>query len=106
MAILKPLEIISQTTTVADSNTDYRARIIKQAAEAAKQRQHDRAEQISEANSPAARIKIWESLHQMVLPQDSNHRVLRVIAARTGLSIEQIRTEQRERMHLAGASSV
>ena len=103
MAILKPLEIVSQTATVADTNTDYRGRIKKQAAEALKQRQHDRAEQISESNSPAARIKIWEGLHQIVLPQDSNHRVLRIVAARTGLSIEQIRTEQRERMQSAGS---
>ena len=97
MAMLTQREAIGHTSTSGDGDIDYRGKIAKQAALTAEQRQRDHDQQISEHNTPAARIKIWERLHQMVLPPDGNHRVLKDIAAKTGLSMEEIRAEQQER---------
>ncbi len=76
---------------------DFRARIAQDQAEAIEKRQRELAEQTSDANTPSARIRIWERLHQIALPRNPAHRVLSVIAANTGLSIEQVRAEQRQR---------
>ena len=83
---------------------DFRARIAQDQAEAMDRRQRELAEQRSDANMPAARIKIWERLHQISLPRNPSHRLLNVIAANTGLSIEQVRAEQRQRTLPAGES--
>ena len=83
---------------------DFRARIAQDQAEAMERRQRELAEQVSDANTPSARIRIWERLHQISLPRNPAHRVLGVIAANTGLSIEQVRAEQRQRTLPAGES--
>jgi hypothetical protein len=80
-----------------ESVSDYRARIAQRQAEALEQRQRELAEQASDANTPAARIRIWERLHQIGLPLSPSHKVLDVIAADTRLSVEEVRTEQRQR---------
>jgi hypothetical protein len=80
-----------------ESTGDYRARIAERQAEALEQRQRDLAEQASDINTPAARIRIWERLHQIALPRDPSHGVLAVVAANTGLSVEEVRVEQRQR---------
>jgi hypothetical protein len=36
-------------------------------------------------------------LHQVALPRNPTHRVLRVIAANTGLTLEDVRAEQLQR---------
>jgi len=95
------VEIGKQTDYVApkpgESIADYRARIVQRQAEAIEQRQRELAEQTSDANTPAARIRIWEKLHQLVMPRNPTHRVLKVIAAGTRLSVEEVRAEQRQR---------
>jgi hypothetical protein len=82
---------------LGESVADFRARIVQRQAEAVEQRQRELAEQTSDANTPAARIQIWERLHQIALPRSPTHRVLDVIAANTGLSLEEVRAEQRQR---------
>jgi predicted nuclease of restriction endonuclease-like RecB superfamily len=82
---------------VGESNLDYRARVAAHQAEIVERRHQELMEQTSSANSPAARIKIWERLHQAALPRAPTHKVLQVIAAHTGLSIEEVRDEQRQR---------
>ena len=82
---------------VGESTADYRARIALRQAEALEQRQRELAEQSSDVHAPAARIRMWERLHDRVLPQDPAHSVLWVIAASTGLSIEDVRAEQTNR---------
>ena len=82
---------------VGESNLDYRARIALRHAELLKQRQLELIEQTSVDNTPTARIRIWERVHQVALPRDPAHKILKVIAQNTGLSLEIVRAEQRQR---------
>jgi hypothetical protein len=83
--------------------SDYRSNVLAQHAKIIQERQHELSEQASKSNTPEARIRIWERLHQVALPRAPSHKVLGVIAASTGLSIEEVRAEQTQR--LAGAKS-
>jgi hypothetical protein len=80
-----------------ESQADYRQRMTLLQAEALERRQKELGEQRSPLNSPADRIRIWERLHQLSLPRSPSHRLISVIAANTGLSLEEVRVEQRER---------
>jgi hypothetical protein len=77
-----------------EPTADFRERLARQQAEASERRAHALIEQSSVANSPQARIRIWEQLHAIVLPRDAAHRLVGVIAANTGLTVEQVREEQ------------
>jgi len=81
----------------AESVTDYRERMLTLQAEALERRQQQLHEQASPLNSPAERIRIWERLHQLELPRDPAHRLIAVIAANTGLSVDEVLMEQRAR---------
>jgi hypothetical protein len=48
-------------------------------------------------NSPSERIRVWERRHQIDLPRDPGHRLIKLIAANTGLSAEEVYAEQRLR---------
>jgi hypothetical protein len=80
-----------------ESITDFRDRIAQRQAEAVELRRRELAEQTCDSHTPAARIKIWERLHQVALPRNPTHQVLRVIAASTGLTLEEVHAEQRQR---------
>jgi hypothetical protein len=73
-------------------------RLAQDAEERLRQRQRELAEQSSIANPPDARIRAWEKVHALRLPGDAEHPVLDVIAQSTGLTLEQIREEQRSRL--------
>ena len=82
---------------IVDEHPLFRERLAQREAEAVEIRRRELAEQTSDAHTPAARIRIWERLHQVALPRNPTHRVLRVIAANTGLTLEEVRAEQRQR---------
>jgi hypothetical protein len=82
---------------VGETNADYRERMALIQSEASERRQKQLDEQCSPLNTPAARIQIWERLHQLALPRDPAHRLVNVIAANTGLSAEDVRAEQQSR---------
>lgn len=82
----------------SDSAMDHRARIVQQQAEMQEQRQRELLEQSSSLNTPKDRIRIWERLHQIALPRDPQHRLLGVIAVDTGLKLEDVHEEQRQRV--------
>ncbi len=90
----------------SEANTDFRARIARRQAEVAEIRQRELLEQTSIVNSPDLRIRIWERLHEITMPLDANHRLLRVIAAQTGLTIAQVQTEQSDRAKPAATRAV
>lgn len=81
-----------------ETNNDYRARIAHHQADMLEQRQRELQEQASTLNTPTVRIRIWERLHQVSLPRDPNHRLLGVIAANTGLTLDEVLDEQRLRL--------
>jgi hypothetical protein len=84
--------------------TDYRARLAHERLQAIEVRQLELYEQSSSLNAPEARIRIWERLHELSLPRDPTHRLLRVVAAATDLTLEQVQEEQRLRSAAAKAA--
>lgn len=80
-----------------ESTADYRTRMAKLQAEALEQWQKQLAEQTSVLNSPSDRIRVWERRHQIDLPRDPGHRLIKLIAENTGLSAEEVYEEQRAR---------
>lgn len=72
-------------------------RMAVEAEERLQQRRLALAEQSSAANPPDVRVRAWEKVHALRLPGDAGHPVLEVIAHGTGLTLEQVRQEQRAR---------
>lgn len=79
-------------------NTDYRARLAAMEYEARERRRHELAEQVAVQNTPEQRIQVWERLHELSLPRKPTHPLVKIIAADTELTIEQVRDEQRRRV--------
>lgn len=80
-----------------ESNADYRRRAEELQAEAAERRQQQIDQQSSPLNSRSVRIQTWERLHQVDLPRNPSHRLVDVIAANTGLTVDDVRAEQHDR---------
>jgi hypothetical protein len=83
---------------------DFRARLIHQQAEAAERRRLDLVEQSSRLKTAEERIRIWERIHEVVLPRDSGHNLVEIIATNTGLTEADVREEQQRRAALRAAS--
>jgi hypothetical protein len=83
-----------------DPMMDYRARLVHQQAEAAERRRTDLAEQCSRLKTAEERIRIWERIHEVTLPRDSEHRLIPIIATNTGLTEADVRDEQQRRATL------
>lgn len=96
----------SSAPRIGESQADYRQRLILLQAEALDRRQQELSEQRSPLNTPADRIRIWERLHQLPLPRNPGHRLITVIAANTGLSLEDVRAEQLVRARAKAAAPV
>jgi hypothetical protein len=64
----------------------------------AQKRLLDLAEQKSAVNPPEVRIRAWEKVHALRLPADPEHAVLHLVAMSTGLTLAQVRQEQRARL--------
>jgi hypothetical protein len=75
--------------------------MLQQQADTAERRRQDLKDQASTQKTPAARIMVWERLHQTRLPRDPAHGLVAVIAANTGLTTEEVQHEQRERFRPA-----
>jgi hypothetical protein len=79
-------------------NSDYRARLAFDQAEASERRRLELSDLTAVANSPAARIHAWERTHGLTLPRAASHPVLASVAAATHLTLEQVRDEQLRRL--------
>jgi hypothetical protein len=89
--------LVYRTVQAGESTADYRARMARLQAEALENWQKQLAEQSSVLNSASDRIRVWERRHQIDLPRDPGHRLIKLIAANTGLSAEEVHAEQRLR---------
>lgn len=89
--------VVIGSVQVGESTADYRVRMASLQAEALEHWQKQLAEQTSVLNSPADRIRVWERRHQIELPRDPGHRLIKLIAANTGLSAEEVYAEQQLR---------
>jgi hypothetical protein len=85
---------------------DFRARLVQQQAEAAERRRFDLAEQSSRLKTAEERIRIWERIHEVTLPRASDHNLVEIIAANTGLTEAEVREEQQRRAALRAAATV
>jgi hypothetical protein len=94
--------IMSEKTSAPRPNTElirtHAERMALEAEERLQQRRLALAEQCSVANPPDVRVRAWEKVHALRLPGDARHPVLEVIAHGTGLTLEQVRQEQRARV--------
>jgi len=87
-----------------DPMMDFRTRLVHQQAENAERRRLDLADQSSRLKTAEERIRIWERLHEVNLPRDSEHRLVEIIAAHTGLTGADVRDEQQRRAALRATS--
>ncbi len=81
-----------------DPLKDHRARMELARLEARQRREDDLKEQRSDANTPEARVAIWERLHQVRMPSDPKHQILLLIADQTHLAMDDIHEVQRGRV--------
>jgi hypothetical protein len=94
----KPGPLTHNVTPYAgERDADFRARLALQHAEAVERRRQELLEQTSMLNTPEQRIRVWERLHEVRLPRSPAHRLLHVIADDTGLTHDQVLTEQQRR---------
>lgn len=98
----------AETSAAANINAavDRRAEAEREQQERAAIRHQEIAAQSSPLSGPEDRIRLWERLHGLRLPQSATHRLLRVIATQTNLSIAQVREEQDRRAAAACRSDV
>ena len=89
----------------AMSVSDRRAAVQREAQERAQARQEELASQRSPLNTPEARIRIWERLHSLALPRNHTHKLVRLIAQQTELTVQEVQEVQRQRAGLAGPVS-
>lgn len=62
------------------------------------ERQRRLGELSSMDKTPEERIQLWEKLHALSLPRRRDHKLVRVIARQTALSVDQIHQEQVRRV--------
>lgn len=87
------------------SLADRRAEIERQQHERAVERQEQIALQSAPSSDPEARIRQWEKVHALRLPQSAMHKLVRVIAEQTDLSLQQILEVQQRRAAPASESA-
>ena len=76
---------------------ERRAQIERHEQERAAERREQIALQSSPFSNPEERIQLWERLHALKLPKSATHKLIRVIAEQTDLSIQQVLEAQRRR---------
>jgi hypothetical protein len=66
--------------------------------EARQRRETDAKAQRCPDNTPAARVAIWERVHQVRMPSDPQHQILMLIAQQTDLGMDDVLNVQRDRV--------
>lgn len=88
--------------TAAERRAAVQAASERKAAE----RRQELEKLTSFVRTPTERIEAWERIFQLKLPRSSNHPLSEVIAAGTGLTIEEIDAELRRRRSQEGLHPV
>lgn len=83
--------------TPVDPVLDHRARLEREQFEAAERRERALIDQRSPENSPEMRVRTWERLHQLRLPQDPAHPILKQVAQQTDLKLAEVLLVQQQR---------
>lgn len=77
------------------SLADRRAQVEHEQQQRLLERQQQIALLTSPLSTPEERIRLWEKLHALNLPRSPTHKLLRLIAEHTELSLEQVLEVQR-----------
>jgi len=77
--------------------SDRRAAVLRAEQERIELRQSKINAQASPLMTPEERIRLWEDLHGVRLPRAADHKLVRVIATSTALSVQQVQEEQLRR---------
>jgi hypothetical protein len=93
----KLLQIYSPPEGGSASRIESRGRAAELQALDREKRVAAREEMTSKALEPRERIRMWERLYEASMPRRANHAALAIIAASTGLTMEELREEQRRR---------
>jgi hypothetical protein len=94
-----PLNELNDVLAAAGSSTnDRRAAVLRENAERTARRRSEIEAQSSPLMNPQERIRLWEKLHEVTLPISRDHKLLRLIAQSTALSLEEIHEEQVRRL--------
>jgi hypothetical protein len=89
---------LPQSMSAGMSRSECKARAAELAEEIEAERRRNVSEQSSDRLTPHERIRFWEKLHGAKLPRSVDHPVLAIVAADTGLTLEQIGDEQKQRI--------
>lgn len=81
-----------------DSILDFRAQQELEALQVAQRREQALLDQRSSQHSAAMRVHLWEKLHQLRLPRDPVHPILRRVAEQTALTLAEVQAVQRARL--------
>jgi hypothetical protein len=77
--------------------SDRTAAILRANQERAAARQSQIEALAAPGTSADERIRLWERLHGLNLPRDAQHKLLRIIARDTQLTLRQVQDEQSRR---------
>jgi hypothetical protein len=77
---------------------EHRALLLRAVRQRAEARQQRLADQCSPEKEAHERIALWESLHEIQLPLEADHRLVGVVAKQTGLTVAQVLAEQQRRI--------
>jgi hypothetical protein len=80
-----------------DATASRRASAQRRHDELQAERRRHLAALSSTSNTPQQRIELWERLHALQLPKEAAHRLVRVIASQTQLSVTDVHNEQARR---------
>lgn len=83
------------------SSTEHRAAVRRDEELRVAERQKRLASQESPFSTPEDRIRIWEQLHGLRLPLNAAHNLVRVVAAQTKMTVEEVHMEQARRAALS-----
>lgn len=88
---------------LASTPEERRAAVLLEEQEREAVRQKELESQSSSLNDPQERIRIWERLHMLRLPLATGHRLVRLIATQTQLTVKEVQEEQQRRASSASA---
>jgi len=82
--------------------TDRRAAALREEQERIALRHAQIEAQSSPHMTARERIGLWENLHALQLPRGAEHKLVRVIAKQTGLTVHDVQAEQLRRANPSG----
>lgn len=82
------------------SVAEQRERVRREEAAIQAERQASLSQQSSPLRAPEERIRLWEKLHMLPLPESPHHQLVHVIALQTQLTVGDVQSEQMRRAAL------